>query len=248
VQPGKVTVNVTFASDEANGVGGRSTVRTAGLDGLMQAFKTCTDAIIDNLALIQRDDGKLLDGTVQTHTLSSDVLALLASTSWTVRGAWVGGTAYSKGDVVLQNAIVYVCMVAHTANVFAADLAAGDWGALTNTQPPRRLHSHRLRPSLRRLCRRRSSSSTTSFGRASPSLTATSSTGYNNERTTDPDQHRPRRSDQDPERRRNRSEEPRRRGPGRRNAHQGAAHHERRHGGAGAADLQDDRRRRLPAR
>jgi hypothetical protein len=133
VQPGKVTVNVTFASDEANGVGGRSTVRTAGLDGLMQAFKTCTDAIIDNLALIQRDDGKLLDGTVQTHTLSSDVLALLASTSWTVRGAWVGGTAYSKGDVVLQNATVYVCMVAHTANVFAADLAAGDWGALTNT-------------------------------------------------------------------------------------------------------------------
>jgi hypothetical protein len=68
-----------------------------------------------NLALIQRDDGKLLDGSVQTHTLSSDVLALISSTTFTVRGAWVGGTAYSKGDVVLQNAIVYVCMVAHTA-------------------------------------------------------------------------------------------------------------------------------------
>jgi hypothetical protein len=132
-QPGKVSVTTTFASDEANGVSGRSTVKTSGLDGMMQAFKTCTDAIIDNLALIQRDDGAILDGTVRTWTLGSDVLALIASGSFTIRGGWVTATAYVLGDVVLQSGTVYICMIAHTAGTFAADLAAGRWGAITNT-------------------------------------------------------------------------------------------------------------------
>lgn len=103
------------------------------LDGEFNLIKQTLDAVLTNLALIQRDDGKLLDATVQTHTLSSDVLTLMASTTFTVRGAWVGGTAYSKGDVVLQGGIVYVCFVAHTAGVFATDLAAGDWGSLTTS-------------------------------------------------------------------------------------------------------------------
>jgi hypothetical protein len=38
---------------------------------------------------------------------------------------------YAKGDLVLQGGIVYVCIVAHTAGVFATDLAAGDWGQVT---------------------------------------------------------------------------------------------------------------------
>lgn len=133
MQPGKVSVTTTFANDEANGVSGRSTVKTSGLDGMMLAFKTCTDAIIDNLALLQRDDGALLDGTVRTWTLGSDVLALIASGTFTIRGGWVTATAYALGDVVLQSGIVYICMVAHTAGTFATDLSAGKWGAITNT-------------------------------------------------------------------------------------------------------------------
>lgn len=132
-QPTKINISIIFATDEANGVAGRSTVRTSGLDGMMTAIKTCTDAIIDNLGLIQRDDGLIMDGQVKLHTLSSEVLALIASGTFTVRGGWVGGTAYSVGDLVLQVGVVYLCMVAHTAGVFATDLAAGKWGAITVT-------------------------------------------------------------------------------------------------------------------
>jgi hypothetical protein len=131
VQPTPFTITINFASDEANGVSGRSSVRTAQLDGLFNGLKSTTDQILANLALIQRDDGQLLDQTVTIASLSTQVLALLSSTAWRVRGAWVGGTAYLVGDVVLQGGVVYVCMVAHAAGVFATDLAAGDWGQVT---------------------------------------------------------------------------------------------------------------------
>lgn len=131
MQPVPVVISESFATDETNGVSGRSTVKTPALDGMFAGVKTTTDQILTNIALIQRDDGALLDGTVRIHTLSAEVRALLASTAWVVRGAWVGGTVYAKGDLVLQGGIVYVCMVAHTAGAFAADLAAGDWGQVT---------------------------------------------------------------------------------------------------------------------
>jgi hypothetical protein len=177
-QPTKVSVTTTFASDEANGVSGRSTVKTSGLDGMMQAFKTCTDAIIDNLALIQRDDGAILDGTVRTWTLGSDVLALIASGSFTIRGGWVTATAYVLGDVVLQSGTVYICMIAHTAGTFAADLAAGRWGAITNTPTLRPRASRRRRRSLLPTCRPRFRSSTTKCGRCRPSSSVNFSMGY----------------------------------------------------------------------
>lgn len=131
MQPVPFTITVSFASDEANGISGRSTVRTAALDGLMAAIQTTTDQILENLALIQRDDGQLLDQTVTIASLSPQVLALLSSAAWSVYGAWVGGVAFTKGQLVLQNGIVYVCIVAHTSNIFANDLAAGYWGQVT---------------------------------------------------------------------------------------------------------------------
>lgn len=130
-QPNRFSITVSFASDEANGVSGRSTVKTASLDGLMAGIQSTTDQIIANLALIQRDDGQILDQAVTIASLSTQVLALLSSTAWRVRGGWVTATAYAMGDLVLQGGIVYVCMVAHTSGTFATDLAAGDWGQVT---------------------------------------------------------------------------------------------------------------------
>jgi len=130
-QPIAFTITVDFSDEEANGVAGRSTVRTAALDGLFTAVKSTLDQILTNLALIQRDDLALIDGVVEIHTLSSEVLALLSSTAWTVRGPWVTGTDYAKGDIVLQNDVVYLCMEAHTSGVFATDLAADKWGQVT---------------------------------------------------------------------------------------------------------------------
>lgn len=131
MQPAKFVITVDFSNEESNGVSGRSSLRTAGLDGLMSALKSTTDQIIDNLALLQRDDGALIDGIVEIHTLSAEVLALLASTAWVVRGGWVTATDYAKGDIVLQNDVVYLCVVAHTSGVFATDLAADKWGQVT---------------------------------------------------------------------------------------------------------------------
>ncbi len=130
-QPHKFSISIDFSDDEANGVSGRSTVRTAGLDGLMAALKTTTDQIIDNLSLVQRDDGQLLDQGVTIASLSTQVLALLSSTAWKVRGGWITSTSYVVGDLVLQGGVVYVCMVAHTAGTFATDLAAGKLGQVT---------------------------------------------------------------------------------------------------------------------
>ncbi len=130
-QPVQFVITVDFSDEEANAVAGRSSVRTAALDGLFTAIKSTLDQILTNLALIQRDDGALLDGTVLIQTLSSEVLALLSSTAWAVRGAWLTGTAYAKGDIVKQSGIVYVCLEAHTAGVFATDLAADKWGQVT---------------------------------------------------------------------------------------------------------------------
>jgi hypothetical protein len=130
-QPVAFVVTVNFANDEANAVSGRSTVRTAALDGLMTALQTTISQVLTNLALIQRDDGALLDGRVTIATLSSEVLALLSSAAWVVQGAWLTGTLYAKGDVVLNGGIVYVSMEAHTSGVFATDLAASKWGQVT---------------------------------------------------------------------------------------------------------------------
>lgn len=45
--------------------------------------------------------------------------------------AWATLTVYAVGDLVSQGGINYYCKTAHTAGVFATDLAAGDWYALT---------------------------------------------------------------------------------------------------------------------
>jgi hypothetical protein len=133
-QPVRFVITVDFSDEEAGGVAGRSTVRTAALDALMSAIKATLDDICDNLALIQRDDGELLDGRVKIHTLASDVLALISSGAFNVTGGWVTATEYEQGDIVLQNSIVYLCIVDHTSGTFATDLAAMKWGALTFVQ------------------------------------------------------------------------------------------------------------------
>lgn len=130
-QPLSPVLGVDFSDDEANGVSGRSSVRTAQLDGALTNLKTAIDQIIANLAIIQRDDTMLADGTVIISALSSQVIALMASTAFHIKGAWLTATAYVAGDVVLQAGVLYACMVAHTSNNFGNDLVNGLWGQVT---------------------------------------------------------------------------------------------------------------------
>lgn len=116
-----------FADDERNNAGGRSTVRTAQVDAELDSIAVSLNLTIKNLALLQRDDTVMRDGVVPVSALGSDTLKLLTTGSAVVRGAWLTATAYAIKDLVTQSGNTYICAVAHTAGVFATDLAAVKW-------------------------------------------------------------------------------------------------------------------------
>lgn len=101
------------------------------LDTEFNRLKATTDALINNLNLLQRGDGALNNQSVSPDTITSSLAILIAG--WNIRGAWVTVTSYLVKDYVTNAGNGYVCIVAHTAGTFATDLAAGKW-ALVATQ------------------------------------------------------------------------------------------------------------------
>lgn len=103
----------------------------ADADAEFDAIETTVDAILVNLALVQSDSGGLVNSIVTVPALAAEVLALMASGTWTVRGSWSTAISYALGDVVLTGGLLYLCTIAHTSGVFATDSAAGKWGRIT---------------------------------------------------------------------------------------------------------------------
>lgn len=100
------------------------------VDAELNAVKTTLDATLSNLAVIQRDDGKLRNQSVHPEAIANATLTMLNS-SIVIRGAWLTATAYAKNDVVVQSSNSYLCLVAHTSGVFLTDLGAAKWALLT---------------------------------------------------------------------------------------------------------------------
>jgi hypothetical protein len=96
------------------------------LDNEFQALKTTTDQVRTNLALIQRDDGKLANQTVTYDTLDP----LITAGGIFPLSVWVTGTAYLKNQVVVQGTTLYKCAISNTSGVFATDVANGLWTLL----------------------------------------------------------------------------------------------------------------------
>lgn len=94
----------------------------AQVDTQLGLVKTTTDEIIDNLALIQRDDGELANNSVGIDQLTTDVDIGLRSVT-----NWLTATAYVLRDGVWVTGKLYRCIVAHTSGTFATDLAAAKW-------------------------------------------------------------------------------------------------------------------------
>jgi len=94
------------------------------VDEQFNALQVTTEGLCINIALIQRDDGKLANQVVTPESLSSDVLNLMGG--YTPKGDWLTATAYVAKDVVSNNG-TYLCVTAHTSGTFATDLAAGKW-------------------------------------------------------------------------------------------------------------------------
>lgn len=133
MQPTAYNPTTDFSQEEADGVSGRSTVRTAAVDVEFSNLATTIGQILANLSAIQRDDTGLRDLIVEPYALSASTLALIGSGGFTVSGAWLTGTAYAARTIVTNGTGTYVSASAHTSGVFATDLAAGKWVTLFNS-------------------------------------------------------------------------------------------------------------------
>ncbi len=112
-QPTQYTPTTDFSQDEANNVSGRSTVNTAALDAEFANIETTIDSVCDNLALLQRDDGRLKDLSVEIHTISHEVLNLMGG--FNLKGLWSESTDYAVNDICSSGAYTYCCTTAHTS-------------------------------------------------------------------------------------------------------------------------------------
>jgi len=94
-------------------------------------IKQNTDDLNTNLALLQRDDGKLKNEAVHKDAFDQDALTLIGLKGYTVRGTWAAATAYASGDIITNNDSTYLTSTAHTsASAFSSDTAK--WTLLAN--------------------------------------------------------------------------------------------------------------------
>lgn len=93
------------------------------VDQELNAAKVTLDAILTNLALIQRDDGRLANNSVGTSQLDGALISL----GFERPTSWATTTAYAVDDAVFQSNKLYICLIAHTSGTFATDLAALKW-------------------------------------------------------------------------------------------------------------------------
>jgi hypothetical protein len=93
------------------------------VDGELNNAKATFDGIRTNLALIQRDDGALANGSFSFDTLSP----ALQTAGLAPALPWVTAKTYSVSASVTHGSAFYRCLVAHTSGTFATDLAAGSW-------------------------------------------------------------------------------------------------------------------------
>lgn len=133
MQPSIYTPSESFNDSERNNAGGRSTVRTAMLDAELTAIAQSINGLIANIKLLQRDDGKILDGIIEPYHLSTASKAYLLGTKWNARGLWATASVYALNDIIDQGGAAFICAISHTAGTFATDYAAGRWQLFTSS-------------------------------------------------------------------------------------------------------------------
>ena len=103
------------------------------VDNELNSVRTNLSGLNTNIALVQRDDGKLANQSVHSNAFDVDALALIGLSGYTVQGNWTAGRAYAAGDIVDINAATYLAVTAHTSgSTFSTDLAADKWILLAN--------------------------------------------------------------------------------------------------------------------
>ena len=107
--------DTSFADAAINNVGGRSTIDATKLDKELSAASESINKTVDNIKMIQRDDGRLKDAAVEVHTLSREVLMLLGK--YRSRGSWMPDSDFLAGDVASNDSFLYVCVIAHRSGL-----------------------------------------------------------------------------------------------------------------------------------
>lgn len=102
------------------------------LDDDFDDINITLDAVLANLALIQRDDGQLANQSVGIDQLKPEITFGFNSPT-----NWLTATAYAVRDAVwFDQYKLYRCLIAHTSGVFADDLAAGKWQLILDLKTP----------------------------------------------------------------------------------------------------------------
>lgn len=97
------------------------------VDGEFNSVKITFDEILANIAKIQRDDGRLKNGSVGLDQLDASINLGMRPPS-----PWETATSYAILDSVFQLGVLYRCIVPHTSGTFATDLAGGKWVELAD--------------------------------------------------------------------------------------------------------------------
>lgn len=107
------------------------------LDAEYEAIKTSVNETISRLNELQRDDGRLKEGTVSSTALGSDVATLLGIEGSSIRGAWqASGTSYALRDLVSEGTATYLCIIPHTSSeLISDDVNLGRWLVLQAPAP-----------------------------------------------------------------------------------------------------------------
>ena len=98
----------------------------------LNTAKLTLDDLNTNIALLQRDDGKLLNASVHKDAFDAGALALLNADGFKPRGSWSSGVAYAVNDLIDFNNATYLATSAHTSSsAFSTDLST-NWVLLAN--------------------------------------------------------------------------------------------------------------------
>lgn len=103
-------------------------LRGLAVDAELDRLKQTTDEMLNNLALIQRDDGQLANGTV-----GADQLKPSLSIGFTLRGEWTAATNYLLGDGVTYSNAFYRALASHLSVLGQTpDIAVANWQLLVD--------------------------------------------------------------------------------------------------------------------
>ena len=101
------------------------------LESEFDSIKQTLDAVLVNMAILQRDDTELANQIVTPESFSQETIALTKASSFNIRGSWSASTAYAINDLVEYNSATYIAVSAHTSSAnFSSD--SGNWVLLAN--------------------------------------------------------------------------------------------------------------------